>query len=236
MNYWSRGEFGKLSEEAERYSSRLASVAEAGIDGYLKSETNRWTLPELVEDIRRVGEMHAAMPRIRAMCRERFESSCERWEWAEALIEFFTREINFVLIEDETGYKLVSEEAAASSCFAEYTARICGGETCADTREWFEIAFRNMEETKIFIYIVPHEDTQNLTVRNAVLLHIDYTGAADERFNREVMDNAAELLRAKDADVEIAVPQDLAAISLDSENVFFEVGKKLQARASGIKS
>ena len=231
INYWSKGEFGELSEAVCGYASRISSAEEMGIGDYLKSDADRWILPELLADIVRAGEINCATSRARAMYRERYEASCLRSEWANAIIDYSTEEKNFVLIEDGAGYKHATEEVLKTECFAEYVFQTYGAKGSEeDSREWVEFSLENDEGTRVFVYIVPHEDDENLAITNSVLLYINHAGAADERFSCAVRDNILEALGAQNENIEVVLVDDLTAIIYDAEGLFFEAAKKLEVK------
>jgi hypothetical protein len=233
INFWSRGEFGELSEAVGRLDSRVAEAEGMGLDEYLKSGAERWTLQELAADIKLADDINGALSRSGTLLRSRCDASCQRSDWANAIIDFFTYEINFVLLDGETGYKRASEEILKTECFAAYAAQTYGDDAYEeDAREWIELSFKNNEETMVFVYIVPDEDAENLTVVNSVLLYIDHAGAPDALFNCEVRRDVIEALGGETDDARIVLADDLREITLDAESVFFEAGKKLEIKIS----
>jgi hypothetical protein len=235
INFWSKGEFGELAEAVGRLDSRVIEAEGMGLDEYLKSDAERWTLQELASDIERADGIGAALSRSAALLRARCDASCQRSDWANAIIDFFTGEINFVSLDGETGYRRASEETLKTECFAAYAAQTYGDETYEeDAREWIELSFKNNEGTMVFVYIVPDEDAENLAVVNSVLLHINHAGAPDALFNREVRRDVMEALGGQADDARIILADDLREITLDEENVFFEAGKKLEIKVSNV--
>jgi hypothetical protein len=233
INFWSKGEFGELAKAVGQLDSRIAEAEGMGLDEYLKSGAERWTLQELAADIERADVINGALSRSLAMSRARCDASCQRSDWANAIIDFFTGEINFVLTEGETGYRRAPEEIRKTECFAAYVAQTYGDEAYEeDVREWIEISFKNDEGTVVFVYIVPDEDAEKLAVVNAVLLYINYAGAPDALFKCEVARNVKEALGLQTDDAEIVLSDELREITLDNESVFWEAGKKLEIKVS----
>lgn len=135
----------------------------------------------------------------------RYHSACERSDMAEKIIDFMTQEINLEFQENLSGYHE------------------------NDFREWLKIIFFNSSCDKICVYIIPIEI--NNKVDNNVILFIDYSGADNEIYSKNIYEHLHEALGESESVIELA--NDIEALKASSEKSYRETAKDIEQLRKG---
>lgn len=227
INYWTRGEFADLVKAMNRYRAIAKSISETGKEEYLKKEDSANT-DDLKEYIKEIGKLDEQLSVMSQLYKLRYSASCERADWGEAIIDFLTEEINLDWKEEMTGYRKASAEVLKSKDFVEYIkSRFNDESVTEDTREWLKLVFENASGNQIYIYLLPVEAKQN--VENRIIIHIDYGGAEQELYSRDIYQHVCEAINYSDESGGIVnYAADLEQLKLSTNKAYSDTAKDLE--------
>ena len=191
INFWSRGEWASIAECADRLQSLTSAIEQTGRAAYLRQDDSVSTdrLRQYGEELDRAAGRLAVM---RGLERERYAASCQRAEWGEQLIDFLCDEINLDWLEPLSGFQCPTQETAAAKDYRDYAAMRGMTQPQEDEREWLRLVFQNATGSRIYLYLVPIE--AHGRVENRIILHIDYGGAEQESYSRELYAHVCEAI------------------------------------------
>lgn len=226
LNYWSGGEWAQVRQTADESARVKEEVERTGREGY-------WQLPDgaSADDLKRlitaIDKADGQLAALSGLCGQRYAAACRRAEWGEAIIDFFTAEINLEWLEPLSGYKAPDEETATSQEFRDYAALQFGDpHTAEDMREWLRLVFANTAGNRIYIYLLPLENDGKVT--NRVILHIDYGGAEQEFYSRDIYAHVCEAIRLENGDGIVNYASDVGALKASRNRLYRETGKDLE--------
>ena len=227
INYWSRGEYAEVVKASNRINGVITEVEKNGKAGYLK-RTDGATTDDLKRFIQEVDSLGERLTALSPVYKERYTASCQRAEWGEAIIDFFTDEINLRWIEELSGFRAASSETAASREFLDYVQVQFGDASIReDSREWLKLVFDNSSCSTIYVYILPLEAKQK--VRNRIILHIDYGGAEQAQYSRDIYAHICEAVQiGEEADETVSYTPDINELKASNNRVYKETAADLE--------
>ena len=225
VNFWTKGEYGKLSNRLAEFGREISKTESMGIDNYLKAE-NSMDSDELKRYIAELDQMSKTFDDISEAYKERYSASCQRADWGELMIDFLEDEINLTWIESDSHFKLIEEEGKE---FISYMKSKYGElYEKTDIREWLELAFDNPMDSRIYVYIIPYE--KNNKVENRLVLYIDYNGAENEDYSRQIYSHIKESIRLEEDDGIINFTTDVNQLTTNLNATLRETGKSLEKK------
>ncbi|WP_026657795.1 hypothetical protein [Butyrivibrio sp. AC2005] len=232
INYWTRGVYGELVEKVNQYGREIAKAEKEGIDKYLCMDESI-SLEEMQNNIDELDKMAEQLDHLFAVYKERYSMSCERADWGEEIIDFMVDEINLGWIEDETHFKNVDSETKEKLDYREYmTLRYGEAFDAVDSREWLELAFYNSIETKILIYLIPYEKGDH--VENRIVVYVDYIGAENEDYSRQIYAHICEAIKLEEDDGIINFATDVEQLTSNMNATLREAGKSIKKKIQRI--
>ncbi len=226
INYWSKGEFAELVKSMNKYRHIAAEIASMGKEEYLKKpeSANTDELKEYIKEITRLDERLGTFSHLYKL---RYSASCRRADWGESIIDFLSDEINLTWHEEMTGYRQASEEVLSSTDFKDYVrVNFNGEEVTEDTREWLKLVFENSSDNRIYVYLVPVEAKNN--VENRVIIHIDYGGAEQEMYSRDICRHICEAIRCDEESGIVNYTSDINALKMNTNKSFSDTARDLE--------
>ena len=225
VNFWTKGEYGKLSNRLAEFGREISKTESMGIDNYLKDE-NSMNSDELKRYIDELDQMSKTFDDISEAYKERYSASCQRADWGELMIDFLEDEINLTWIESDSHFKLIEEEGKE---FISYMKSKYGElYEKTDIREWLELAFDNPMHSRIYVYIIPYE--KNNKVENRLVLYIDYNGAENEEYSRQIYSHIKESIRLEEDDGIINFTTDVNQLTTNLNATLRETGESLEKK------
>ena len=225
VNFWAKGEYGKLSNRLAEFGREISKTESMGIDNYLKDE-NSMDSDELKRYIDELDQMSKTFDDISEAYKERYSASCQRADWGELMIDFLEDEINLTWIESDSHFKLIEEEGKE---FISYMKSKYGElYEKTDIRELLELAFDNPMNSRIYVYIIPYE--KNNKVENRLVLYIDYNGAENEDYSRQIYSHIKESIRLEEDDGIINFTTDVNQLTTNLNATLRETGKSLEKK------
>jgi len=228
INFWSNGEFGKITGIAQKHQSIVDDVSKLGINEYLKLPDSV-DLDDLKHFTDEIGKSDSQLTVISNLYKNRYDASVERAEWGEAIINFLENEINLIWLADSTGFKLVEEDEKNSAVFMDFTGLQPDiAATNEDLRQWLRLIFRNNSgNITIFIYILPIES--NELVSNEVVVHIDFNGPEQHAFSKEINVHIREAIGIIDeSECIINYTPDTTHLIINEKKAYKETGKDIE--------
>ena len=129
--------------------------------------------------------------------------------------------------EDMTGYRQATKEVLSSKDFQDYIkVTFDGEEVTEDTREWLKLVFENASENMIYVYLVPVENKSN--VENRIIIHIDYNGAEQEIYSRDICRHICEVIKCDEESGIVNYTSDINALKLNTNKSFSDTAKDLE--------
>ncbi len=228
LNFWTDGKYGEISNRVATFGKEIGSAQKTGLPEYIKDE-HSISLDDLKKDIAELDSMDAELEKAFALYKEKYTASCQRSDWGEMIIDFLTDEINLVWIEEESHFKAVSEENKDKPEYEKYMELFFGADyEKVDIREWLELVFTNSSNTKIFIYIVPYE--KNNHVENRLVVYIDYEGAVNEEYSREIYSHICESIHVEEDESTISFATDVAQLKTNTNATLRAAGKSIETK------
>lgn len=227
INFWCRGEFAVIVHTVKKYQSYISTFSKVGKEAYLKQPDSP-SVDDLKRYIDEIEKSEQQLSEVSELYKRRYSASCERSEWGEEIIDFFTTEINLDWIESLTGFKEAAPEVLASKDFTDFVKSQYGDMGIAeDMREWLKIVFENSSENQVYIYILPLEAHGNVV--NHIILHIDYGGPEQEMYSRDIYQHICEAIRLTDeSDGTVNYAADVNELKVSENRVYSETGRDLE--------
>lgn len=224
VNFWAKGEYGKLSNRIAEFGREIARAEGMGMEAYLK-DSSSISMDELKKGIQELDEMNMRFERMLVLYKARYLASCERADWGEEIIDFLVDEINLSWVEEESHFRQSDAAGNSLTDYLEYMEFRYGKEfEAVDIREWLELVFENGMGTRIYIYIVPYE--KDTLVENRLVLYIDYNGAENMAYSREIYSHIRESISLEEDGV-IHFAEDVDQLALHGNMALRETGRAL---------
>ena len=228
INYWSQGEYGVLSNRIAEMGNEIGKVEKNGEIAYLKTIDSVDT-EKIEEFIKEINQLTERFNHMKYVYKNRYKASCERSEWGEQLIDYFVDELNLEWVEDIGGFRPVEEDKMEKIDYKQYMEMQYGpGYDLVDTRDWLELIFENSMGTRILLYIVPYE--KNTSVENRFILYIDYVGAEDLDYARQIFSHIVEALELKDAEEIVSFTNNVSDLTLNPNMELRATGRLIESR------
>ena len=227
INYWSRGGYADVVKGSNSVQSVISAVEKEGKAAYLKKPDGA-TTDDLKKHVQEVDALGEKLTALSGVYKERYAASCQRAELGERIIDFLTDEINLRWIEPLSGFREASGEAAASKEFLDYTLVQFGdGSIKEDSREWLRLVFENASGSTIYVYILPIESGQK--VSNRVILHIDYGGAEQTQYSRDIYAHICEAIGiGEEAEETVSYTPDIDELKVSANRIYKETAADLE--------
>ena len=228
IDFWSRGVMGEVMQTEKAARRILNEYSQSGRDDYLKRPES-----PSVEELARLTETLVTADKrltdVSGLYKQRYAAACERADWGECLIDFLTEEINLVWVEGMSGFQPADSETLASPAFRDYTMNCFPrADIREDVRGRLRLVFDSTGDARIFVYLVPEES--GATVTNRVILHIDYAGAEDAAYTRDMLSHVCEAIGAEEGDGTVRYASDAAQLKTSTNPVLRDTGKDLERK------
>ncbi len=228
INYWSQGEYGDLSNRIAEMGNEIGRVEKNGEVAYLKTIDSVDT-EKIEEYIKELDQLSERFNHMKLVYKNRYKASCQRSEWGEIIIDYFVDELNLEWLEDIGGFRPVEGDKLEKIDYKQYMEMQYGsGYDLVDTRAWLEIIFENSMGTRIMLYIVPYE--KNTDVENRFILYIDFEGAEDLDYARQIFNHIAEALELEDAEEIVTFTNNVSDLTLNPNLELRATGKLIEKR------
>ena len=227
INFWCRGEFEEMKQTVKKYHRILSARDQAGKEAYLKHPDSP-SVDDLKKYIADIEQTDQRFTELSGLYKRRYAASCERAEWGERIIDFLTSEINLEWLEDMTGYKEASPEVLATKDFLDYVKNQYNDPSISeDIREWLKIVFENASGNRIYVYILPIE--AHGSVVNHIVLHIDYGGAEQEQYSRDIYRHICEAIQlTENSEGVVDYASDINELKGSGNKLLRETGKDIE--------
>ena len=199
IDFWSRGEFVEVVNVAKRFREIVKACEQLGKEEFIKRPDSPST-DELKTFIDELDDADKKLSGLSVIYKARYSAACERSDMGESVIDFMTTQINLQWLESLTGFNN------------------------QDFREWLKVSFANSSGDNIYVYIVPVESDKS--VENHVILHIEYTGAENEMYSRDISKHLSEALNVSESTVDYA--RDAEELKVSSNKSYRETGKDIE--------
>ncbi|MBQ3665323.1 MAG: hypothetical protein II919_04370 [Lachnospiraceae bacterium] len=232
VNFWSKGEYGTICNRLAQIGKEIGIAESDGMENYLKKEKSM-SRDDIKKYIDEVDEMEKQFENQQILYKSQYEASCERADWGERIIDFFTDEINLEWVESESHFRIPDENILKSSDYQEYMVSLFGEDyEKADMRQWLELVFENASDTKIFIYLVPNEKGNK--VENRIVLYIDYAGASNEEYSRQIYLHICESIGLEEDGI-ISYAADVSDLKNNANRTLRDTGKSIEKKILKMK-
>ena len=227
INYWSRGEYAEIVQACNTISDVISAVEKDGKEAYLR-KTDGASTEELKKCVQDVDSLNERLTRLGSIYKERYTASCHRAEWGEQIIDFLKDEINLIWIAELSGFREAGEETIASKDYRDYVRIQFGDDSVKeDTREWLRLVFNNSSGSTIYVYILPIETKQK--VSNRIILHIDYGGAEQPQYSRDIYRHICEAVSlGEDVEETVSYTPDINELKVSSSRIYKETAADLE--------
>ena len=136
-------------------------------------------------------------------------------------------------VESESHFRIPDENILKSSDYQEYMVSLFGEDyEKADMRQWLELVFENASDTKIFIYLVPNEKGNK--VENRIVLYIDYAGASNEEYSRQIYLHICESIGLEEDGI-ISYAADVSDLKNNANRTLRDTGKSIEKKILKMK-
>lgn len=225
INYWSRGEWAEIAQVADRLQSLTEGIEHMGRETYLRQSGGVSTeqLGQYGEEIDRAA---GRLDVMRGLERARYAASCQRAEWGEQMIDFLCDEINLEWLESLSGFQTPTQETAAAKDYRDYAVMRGMTQRQEDEREWLRLVFQNATGSRIYLYLTPIE--AHGRVENRVILHIDYGGAEQESYSREIYAHVCEAIGLPHDSKFVHYAADLGELKTSAVQPYRETAKEME--------
>ena len=228
INYWSEGEYGNLSNRIAEMGREIGKAEKAGEIAYLKTVDSVDT-EKIQENNKELNQLVERFNQMKQIYKSRYRASCQRNEWGETIIDFFVDELNLEWLEEVSGFRPVEEANREKIDYTQYMEMQYGpGYEQVDTRDWLELIFENSMDTRIMLYIVPYE--KGVNVENRLVLYIDFNGAEDLDYARQIYNHIAEALSMEDAEEIITFTNNVSDLTMNPNMELRATGKLIERR------
>lgn len=231
INYWSRGEYAEVVKAFDRIDGVISDVRKTGKEDYLK-KTDGATTDDLRNYIQETDSLNERLTAFSGVYKERYAASCQRADWGERIIDFLTDEINLNWIAELSGFREADRESASSKEFTDFIQVQFGDPAIReDNREWLRLVFDNASGSTVYIYILPIESKQK--VSNRVILHIDYGGAEQPQYSRDIYYHICEAIGiGEEAGETVSYTPDVNELKASANRVYKETAADLEKTKS----
>lgn len=227
IDFWTKGEWVKVNTRLSEFGREIAKVEKLGMTEYLKQEDSVAS-EQIKAYIEELDEMIQHYEDLSQLLKSRFLSSCERAEWGESIIDFMVDEINLDWIEEGSHYRIIENGQETPEYSSYMNLKYGSYYDKEDIRDWLELVFDNPMETRIYIYIVPYE--KDVNVENRLVIYIDYEGAENEDYSRQIYEHIKESIRLEDDDGIINFATDVNQLTTNMNTTLRETGKSLEKK------
>jgi len=227
IDFWTKGEWVKVNTRLSEFGREIAKVEKLGMTEYLKQEDSV-SSEQIKAYIEELDEMIRHYENLSQLFKSRFLSSCERAEWGESIIDFMVDEINLDWIEEDSHYRIIENGQETPEYSSYMNLKYGSYYDKEDIRDWLELVFDNPMETRIYIYVVPYE--KDVNVENRLVIYIDYEGAENEDYSRQIYEHIKESIRLEDDDGIINFATDVNQLTTNMNTTLRETGKSLEKK------
>jgi len=227
IDFWTKGEWVKVNTRLSEFGREIAKVEKLGMTEYLKQEDSV-SSEQIKAYIEELDEMIRHYENLSQLFKSRFLSSCERAEWGESIIDFMVDEINLDWIEEDSHYRKIENGQETPEYSSYMNLKYGSYYDKEDIRDWLELVFDNPMETRIYIYVVPYE--KDVNVENRLVIYIDYEGAENEDYSRQIYEHIKESIRLEDDDGIINFATDVNQLTTNMNTTLRETGKSLEKK------
>jgi len=227
IDFWTKGEWVKVNTRLSEFGREIAKVEKLGMTEYLKQEDSV-SSEQIKAYIEELDEMIRHYENLSQLFKSRFLSSCERAEWGESIIDFMVDEINLDWIEEDSHYRIIENGQETPEYSSYMNLKYGSYYDKEDIRDWLELVFDNPLETRIYIYVVPYE--KDVNVENRLVIYIDYEGAENEDYSRQIYEHIKESIRLEDDDGIINFATDVNQLTTNMNTTLRETGKSLEKK------
>lgn len=231
INFWSRGTYNEINDRVNEFNQIISQVQKEGIGKYLKKEESV-SLEDLLKYITELDELDKRFTDMQQLYKQVYSASCERAEWGELIIDYMTDELNLLWIENESHFKTIESDKLNDDYKRYMLLQYGKAYEQVDTREWLELVFVNSMESKIFIYLAPYEN--NLHVENRIIVYIDYVGAENKQYSKQIYNHICESVRIEDEDV-INFATELDQLTMSMNSTVRDAGVSIRSKITEMK-
>ena len=231
INFWSRGTYNEINDRVNEFNQIISQVQKEGIGKYLKKEDSV-SLEDLLKYITELDELDKRFTDMQQLYKQVYSASCERAEWGELIIDYMTDELNLLWIENESHFKTIESDKLNDDYKRYMLLQYGKAYEQVDTREWLELVFVNSMESKIFIYLAPYEN--NLHVENRIIVYIDYVGAENKQYSKQIYNHICESVRIEDEDV-INFATELDQLTMSMNSTVRDAGVSIRSKITEMK-
>jgi hypothetical protein len=227
VNYWSRGEFAEIYQAVRVHHKTVKTIGEMGKEAYLKLPESAG-IDELKYFIAEIDKLDERFLGMSPLHKQRYTASCERADWGESIIDFFTTEINLIWHDNLTGFQTATTDVQASKNYQDYVKlQYNDSNITEDSREWLKLVFTNASEDNLYIYILPIEE--HSSVINHIVIHIDYGGPEQDQYSKDIFQHLCEAIQySEDFTGSIQYTADINELKYSDNKVYSETGKDLE--------
>lgn len=227
INFWCRGEFAEIVQVAKKHQACVSAFSQSDKDSYLK-QADSPSIDDLKQFVEEIDKTDRRLTELSGLYKLRYDASCERADWGEEIIDFLTAEINLEWIEQLTGYKEADVDVIISKDFMDYVkSKYDNPDMKQDPREWLKVVFENSSGSRIYVYILPLEASNNVV--NRIILHVDYGGPEQETYSRDVYQHICEAIQLVDNSEGIVnYTADVNELKVSENRSYSETGKDLE--------
>lgn len=228
MNFWSKGAYGNIYRYVKQLETELTQAQKSGLESYLKEEKSM-SSEEIKKHIRQLDDFDSDFDNICHLCKSRYEAACERQDFGEKIIDYLIDEINLSFVEAESHFKAAASGVLESDDYRQYMEYFFGaGYETSDMREWLELVFENSSGTRIFIYIVP--DEQKEEVANRIVLYIDCGTSEHAEYARQIYRHICESIGVEEESDIITFAQNIEQLTMNYDKVLGAAGESIEKK------
>ena len=232
VNFWSKGEYGNICNQIALIGKEIALAESEGVESYLKQDKSM-SGDDIKKYIDKVDELEKKFNSLQILYKNQYEASCERSDWGERIIDFFTDELNLLWIESESHFRMADENTMNSIDYTGYMKTFFGDNyETVDMRQWLELVFANASDTKIFIYLIPYE--KGTMVENRIVLYIDFSGAVNEEYSKQIYLHICESIGFEDNGI-IRYASDVNDLKNNVNRTLSDTGKSIEKKIQKMK-
>ncbi len=232
LDFWTKGIYRDVSDRVSVFISQVKDAEKHDTADYLKNPGSI-SMDDMRNGISIMSDLAEKLDK--AIFKERFEASCERYDLSEKIISYFHKELNFECGEKgENHYRHVLDDYREKSDYVDYMSYKFGdGYYEEDFREWYELVMEDSIGSRFFIYIVPYE-TEN-GVENHVNLHIDSPSRVDEDYMDQIRMHVVDAIGKKYECLALEFVGDATALKFDSNAMTRSVGRAMEMKVERMR-
>lgn len=231
INFWSGGQYGDVFSEIKKFVKINKYIESKGKEKYLKENNSVMSTDDLKNNTEKINKLDEKLDFESQFYKNSYLASCERFKWGEMLIEFLERDINLTFHDEQSNYCIADNEKLNEQNFRNYVLQQFGSsDITQDVRERLELTFENSGGTYIYIYIVPI--VKGETVKNHIILYIDYDGAVQEDYTRDIYNHISECLGLEDPESTMNYVNDISQLQTSNNKAIRETAGTLVKRSA----